>query len=341
MSHCKQFNRVLVIGTGAIGSAYAYFLAQGGCEVTTLCRSNHGAVAANGIRMNFKHSPEKNTWFRPAHVIRNLTEASGIDFQYIVITTKTVDSAVVIRDLSTTLASVSCPIVLIQNGIGIEEPWRLAFPSSKIISGVVYLPCTQLSPGQVQINGPDLLELGIYPAGQSYPVSDAYLSKFGRTYLIDGGATVTLYADIQRQRWKKALINSVWNPIAALTLTTDAEFLGTHQDTYTLCKSLMIEVLKVAHAEGYTDLGESEIDEQLHRAILRRQTGTGIKMSMLVDIEFGRPMESEAILGNVVRKARALGVEVNGLQMLYLLINAREVHRRTSSSSPASRNQEP
>lgn len=312
---------VLLIGTGAIGSIYAYFLTTAGAKVTTVCRSNFDAVSTKGIEIQSRTLGMLK--FRPHCTVHILSDTTQQIFEYIVITTKSVNIDALIDDLKkASVVTTASSIVLIQNGIGIEEPFRSAFPDTQIVSGVVYLPCAQHAPGVIFMNGPDVLELGHYPA--SPPSTE--LHEFNRLLTL-GGATSTIHEDVQRYRWKKSLINGVWNPIAALTLNLDSDFLGTHTDAYALCRSLMLEVLSVAHAEGYRDLTERDIDMQLDRAVQRRQSGTGIKMSMLVDVEADRPMETEAILGNLVRKADKLGVQVAGLKMLYLLINAREVQR--------------
>lgn len=318
--------KVLLIGTGSIGSIYAYFLTQAGCCVTTVCRSNYEAVSTNGIHILSKTLGDVS--LVPHRVIRKLAELeAGEFFDYIVITTKSVNESALIQDIAeSSTVTKGASIVLIQNGIGIEEPYKLAFPNCQMVSGVVYLPCAQSSPGIVKMNGPDVLELGLYPA---CPPSKELL-RFN-DLLSSGGANSTVHEDVQMYRWKKALINAVWNPIAALTLSRDSDFLGSHEEAYVLCKSLMSEVLSVAHAEGHLALSEKDIDIQLARAVQRKNDGNGIKMSMLVDIEANRQMETEAILGNLVRRAAELGVEVGGLKLLYLLINGREVQRRRTT----------
>jgi 2-dehydropantoate 2-reductase len=81
----------------------------------------------------------------------------------------------------------------------------------------------------------------------------------------------------------------------------------------------MDEVVSLAQAQGYTDITTSIAREQLQRALERKGT-KGIEPSMLVDVVNGRRMEVEAILGNPVRIAGKLGVEVPRMETLYALL---------------------
>ena len=84
----------------------------------------------------------------------------------------------------------------------------------------------------------------------------------------------------------------------------------------------MHEVGLVAAAAGYPDIITEElIDKDLERPKGRLSTG-GKEPSMLVDVREGRPMEVEAILGNTVRIASKLGVEVKTLEVIYTLAKA-------------------
>jgi 2-dehydropantoate 2-reductase len=210
-------------------------------------------------------------------------------------------------------------IVLIQNGIGIEEPYSKAFPG-QIISGVVYLPVSQPESGLCLVKGPDLLELGTYPAAAVPPSVISLVD-----YLKAGGAHVEHYDNIQARRWKKSLINATWNPIAALCLNRDSDFIQCHEDAPKLLRATMHEVAAVATKLGYP-LGDTEIDNQVSRAFTRAREGTGIKMSMLADVENGSPLEVEALIGNIVRIARDINIATPRLEMLYILAHAKDQH---------------
>lgn len=134
-----SFLTVLFVGTGAIGGFFASRLASvANIKVSTVCRSNYNAVRSNGIRVT---SPLfSDTTFRPENVFASIDEAKStkkeqnMSFDYFFISTKVLPE---LGDPSALLEGLvdqdSC-IVLSQNGLGIEQPYRERFPKSTIIS---------------------------------------------------------------------------------------------------------------------------------------------------------------------------------------------------------------
>lgn len=167
-----------------------------------------------------------------------------------------------------------------------------------------------------------MIEVGTYPA--SAPVSHQDLAKQLVDLMVKGGGEATYYADIQTARWSKLLMNAAWNPIGALTLTNDGDFLLT-SDPYAheLAWGIMMEIVKLAKAAGIPGVTEEVAKKRIAIAEGRAATGTGREMSMLQDVRQGRSFEVEAILGNAVRKARELGVSMPRVETLYALGRAR------------------
>ncbi|KAL2797927.1 6-phosphogluconate dehydrogenase [Aspergillus keveii] len=157
-----------------------------------------------------------------------------------------------------------------------------------------------------------------------------------------GGATAEIHADIQIARWRKLIGNAAWSPICALARCRDLEFLAaqTAQATPSTSTSesaaltttataqplarevvqrVMEEVVSVARAAGYAgEIGAADVEMQMARSAGRMWPG--VEPSMLADVRAGRRMEVEAVLGGVVRVARAVGVEVPRLECLYTLL---------------------
>lgn len=85
-----------------------------------------------------------------------------------------------------------------------------------------------------------------------------------------------------------------------------------------MAADVMREVGRVATACGYDTITEESVKEHMKRHHERMYTG-GKPPSMLQDVQHGRPIEVEAILGNAVRIARDVKVEVPYLRLLYAL----------------------
>lgn len=301
-----------MFGAGGVGAIYAYFLFNGGAEVTAVCRSNYEAVRENGFHIDSEIFGKVH--FKPG-VARNAAEASG-QWDFILICSKASASPNATADLIKPAVSPSTAIVLAQNGIGIEDEYALAFPGNTVISGVVYLPTTQVRPGYIEMLKLERFEIGTYPYDAPAEAKQKAL-QFQRLFHA-GGATCEVHEDIQTKRWEKVMINASWNPVCALTKLNDANYLRSSPLAEAMAKEVAMEVVAVANAKGYSNLTEAVVEHHLDRPRSRLQTG-GKEPSMLTDVRFGRSIEVEAILGNTVRIAREVNVVTPRLDLLYAL----------------------
>lgn len=304
--------------------------------MSTVCRSNYEHVKEHGFILdselwgkNIQLSPKV---FRTAEEAAAKAESSQ-PYDYILVTTKVLPAA----NLSAVIAPAVTPnhttIVLIQNGIAIEQEYATRFPSNLLLSCVAYFPATQISPGHVEMGNVELLEIGSFPSSAAPPPSADRLISLLRS----AGGNPVWHADIQPQRWKKLFFNAPWNPICALTLSRDVAFLAASPDDIAqgVVRGVMREVILVAEKLGYgAAVSAAAADEQLKRATERIGT-KGIEPSMLADVLWRRRMEVEVILGNPVRVARGLGLDVPRLEMLYAMTKALDesiAHRKEGES---------
>lgn len=309
--------RVLLFGAGSVGSIYVYVLSRAGADVTAVCRSNYTAVKQNGFFIDSSIFGE-NIDIKP-NVVRTPAEAEG-KFDYIVVCSKALlSNSPSIPSLVKPVISSNTTIVLIQNGVGIESEFSSAFPSNPILSCVVYLPVTQTRPGIISHGHDERLEVGTYPSNA--PREHKGRAEAFAGLVTAGGATAQVFEDIQPRRWRKTIINAAWNPICALTHLNDVDFLASSLGAVTLMEDVMVEVVSVARALGYSEVTQEVAEAQLQRA---KQRMKGIEPSMLGDVREGRRMEVEAILGNVVRFGQEKGVTTPLLTMLYCLTKGLE-----------------
>lgn len=301
--------KVLVFGTGGVGCIYAYICEKGGANVTAVCRTNYNAVKEHGIKISSKIFGEVSC--KPNTVQSVLEASSHGPFDYILVCSKAFPGmSSWIKDAVTSETA----IVLAQNGIGIEKEYTVAYPNNTIISGVVYLPTTQVQPGIVEMGPLEYFQIGTFPATTSSQQATSFAKLF-----TNAGATCTVYPDIQLQRWVKLSVNAAWNPMTALSLCDDANLLRSSPGADSLIAKVMREVGRIATAAGYPNaVTEEEISSQMTRSKERLVTG-GKEPSMLTDVRFKRPLEVDAILGNTMKIAGGLGVETPYLEMLFTL----------------------
>ncbi|KAJ9609694.1 hypothetical protein H2200_006022 [Cladophialophora chaetospira] len=315
--------RVLVFGTGSVGAVYAWILSRAvtPSNVYCICRSNYTIASTKGFTINSTIFGDDIN-FKP-HVSRTVDEAvsllpSGEYFDYIVVAAKAIPSTPSIAELLRPAVGPTTTIALIQNGISIEEPYAQLYPNNPLLSCVVYLPATQTSPATIKHTEIELLHIGTYPSSSPHQKAATSFSDF----LTAGGGTTQLHEDIQSARFSKLLVNASWNPICALSLSRDAQFLASSppEISLALIKSLMLEIASIANACGYEDINAETVDFQIGRAKVRQLPG--IEPSMLADAKGRARMEVDAIVGNAVRLAESKGVEVPLLRGIYALVKA-------------------
>lgn len=308
--------RALIFGTGSIGAIYAYVLSKvlPSSNLVTTCRSNFAAASQDGFTIHSSKWGE-NQKVRPV-VVRTVDEAAAIDpnshFDYVIICSKALPTVPSTAELIKPAISPKTTIVLIQNGISIEEPYAKLYPGNPILSTVVYVPATQTSPGVVLHKEIELLHIGAYPASSN----TEHATRFA-ALLKSAGASAQVHEDVQFERWSKLLINASWNPICALSRSRDVQILRANDDSKDFIRDVMLEIAAVANACGYPGIDTALIDYQLGRAIVREPPG--VEPSMLADALAGRRMEVETIVGNVVRVAKEHGVKTPMLRTIYTL----------------------
>lgn len=300
--------KVLVIGAGAIGAFYGSLLAQAGAEVSVICRSDYDQVKQHDFIIN---SQALGRWnFTPAQVFQNVADFRGTP-DYILLCTKvipTLDRVALIRPA----VGRNTAIVFIQNGVEIEQEMLAAFPNNEIISGLAFICCNRVGPGEILHLAYGRLALGNLPNGISRKT--AQLCELFNQSGIDCGAS----EDIVTGRWQKCVWNAPFNPLSVLS--GGLQTLDILQTQEALVRSIMQEVCNIAAASGHP-----LPDDIVNINIENTYAMPPYKTSMLLDYENGQPMETEAILGNALRAAQRLGVAAPYLESVYALMKLREL----------------
>jgi 2-dehydropantoate 2-reductase len=311
--------RVLVFGGGSIGAVLAYLLSKSisASNIVVVCRSNFDIVAKDGFTIN-STVYGMNESVKPIAVrsVAEAVQAYPDGFDYICVATKAIVRGNVSQpELIKPAVSAKTTIVLMQNGISIEEPYKALFPDTAIASVVIYMPCTQTAPGVVSHTVYTKFLLGTYPAKSAIEHKNS-TARFVEL-LNDAGASATHEDDIQLARWTKLLVNGSQNPICALSRLRDVQFLGAAPGAESFCRKVMREIASIARAEGYSDVDDSVVERQLQ--LSARRAPPGVEPSMLADALAGQNLEVECIVGNALRIAQSHGVDVPRLETIYYL----------------------
>ncbi|KAH8893571.1 2-dehydropantoate 2-reductase [Thozetella sp. PMI_491] len=311
--------KILVVGCGAVGTMCAFELHKSGlCDVTVVLRSNYETVKSLGFHIRSIEHGEIPQW-KPDNVEKSVPDSLAHGpFDYVVVAMKSLPDVYSIPAIiQTAITPRVTSIVLIQNGLDIEQPFIEAFPESILLSGVTMIGC-ELNGHKVLHNDPDVLYLAPFP--QPAPLGanqDHFCSRFSKLYEA-GGSKCVVVDDIVWHRWRKLVWNSPFNSVCALTNVDSGTILDTGCNR-ALIRPAMDEIVAVAEAAGYK-LSDGIQEEMM----MFTDKDVRLRPSMQIDAIKGRPMEIEVILGNPLRIARRLGVKTCILDILYELLKAKQ-----------------
>lgn len=298
---------VLWISAGAVGAYFGGRLQQGGARVAVTLRSDYEAVKEKGFRIS---AAAGEFSFLPDGVYRSAAEYPGTP-DYVVVTAKVLPWINVPELIRPAIKSKETVIVLIQNGIGIEDAVENAFPENELISTVAYIGATRTGKGSVTQTGSQRLIMGRSGGGESE--KGRALVKLFCNSNVDAEYT----ENVAYFRWKKLLWNTPFNTVSVLGGKLDTKQMCDRGQVEELCMKLMQETADVAASTGCF-FSREDLDANMEYT----RNFPPYKTSMLVDYEAGRPLEVDAILGNVCKIARKNGVNTPHLETCYALLQS-------------------
>ena len=309
---------IAVVGAGAIGGLLGAHLSRAGEEVILIARGAHlQTMRSNGVTIR-SHAGEFT-----AHptCTDDISAIAGAETVFITLKAHSVPAlAPALGEALPREASV----VAAMNGI----PWwyfpdrhlesvdpggviAASIPREQVVGCVVYPAASIVEPGIIEHEEGNRFSVGELDGSRSERVQ-----AISRT-LAAAGFKAPVQSRLLNEIWLKVVGNATLNPVSAITRTTLAQMLGNERGRR-LIRILMEEVESVAKSLGMElPVG---IDKRIEGA-----AATGAhKTSMLQDIEMGKPLELDALLGAVVELADWQGVDVPGLTMLYALAKLAE-----------------
>jgi len=312
--------RIAVVGAGAIGGYLGARLAIAGEDVTFIARNkNLAAIQANGFRLILEDGSEQHA--PTARAVQRMADAGPQDA--VLLTVK----AHQVRDLLPELRDLFGPqtmVVTMINGV----PWwyfhKLGGPyegrplssvdpdgaiaahiePERVIGSVVYPAAELVAPGVVKLIEGNRFTLG-EPDGTRSPRIEA-LSQA----MIKAGFKSPVSKDIRGEIWVKLWGNLSFNPISALTHATLEDICR-----YPLSRELAASMMREAQAVG-EKLGV-QFKVSLDQRIAGAEAVGAHKTSMLQDVEAGRALELQALVGSVVELARITGTPTPTIDAIY------------------------
>lgn len=331
-----------IVGAGAIGGYLGARLALAGEEVTFIARNrNLAAINANGFKLIEEDGREQVA--RNLRAVQRMAEAGPQDA--VLLTLK----AHQVKDVLPELRELFGPhtlVVTMINGL----PWwyfhKLAGPyegrslesvdpggvigahiePERVIGGIVYPASELVEPGVVRVIEGNRFTLGELDGSRSERIEA--LSQA----MMRAGFKSPVSKDIRGEIWVKLWGNLSFNPISALTHAT-LQDICRFPATRELAARMMTEAQAIGEKLGV------EFKISLDKRIAGAEAVGAHKTSMLQDVEHGRALELQALVGSVVELAQITQTPAPNIEAVYavtgLLAQTLSQHAGKLALSPA------
>ena len=287
-----------IIGTGAIGGYYGAKLAHAGEEVHFLLHSDYEYVKQHGLQVD---SCDGSFHLDNVNVYQQAGDMPRCDV--VLVGLKSVNNSK-LQPLLSPLLHGETLVVLIQNGIGVEEDVQKMFPGVQLAAGLAFICSAKTQPGLVCHQCYGSINLANYSC-QDEALMQTVVDEF-RAAGIETGLV-----EYHEARWKKAVWNMPFNGMT-VALHTQTDKLLKNPSTRQLIREQMMEVVRTAQHLGVKNLDESFVDKMIETT----DAMTPYSPSMRLDYDFHRPMEIYYLYTRPLEIARASGCPMPKLEML-------------------------
>jgi 2-dehydropantoate 2-reductase len=326
--------KIVIAGAGAIGGYIGARLAKAGADVTLFARGPHlQAMRERGLRVE---GPEDSFEVRP-QVTGSLESIGAVDVVFLGV------KAHSLPDLAPRLAPLfhaTTVVVSTQNGI----PWWYFQQHGGELEGLVLdrvdpggIIATSIEPRRVigsiayfatEIEQPGVIrhiEGNRISFGEPDGTKSERCTRIAQA-LIAAGLRCPVSTRFRQEIWVKLLGNVAFNPISALTGETLVR-IATHRESSRLVREVMQETEAVAQRLGI------ELPISIDQRIAGAAKVGEHKTSMLQDVEAGRPMELDAVVGAVIELGSRLGIPMPATTAVYAC--AALLNDRIAAGAPA------
>ncbi len=322
--------KFVIAGAGAIGAYLGACMARAGQDVTLFARGPHlRAMQQHGVRVK---SSEGEFVARPK-VSGSLEEIAPADVLFLGVKAHSLTQ---LAPQLKPLLGAETTVVSTQNGVpwwffqGWDGPLKdvrlervdpggviaSAIEPRRVVGSIVYFSTEIVEPGVI-----------LHVAGNRITLGEPDGARSERTRLIAealiaSGLRAPITTHIRQEIWVKLLGNVAFNPISALTGATLAQIVH-DRDACELVRSIMREAEALAGKLGL------EMPITIEKRIAGAEKVGEHKTSMLQDLEAGRPLEVEAVVGAVVELGERLGIAMPHTRSVYACTQLLAARRAT------------
>lgn len=293
--------KLLVCGTGAMGSLFSGLFSASGHDVTVLGTWDAALerISSKGLRL-FR-GDELLFQTQPLRVIRAASGSVGYDLVLVMV--KTYQTAGLLPRLSGLRSEI--PILTFQNGFGNKEVISTGLKNN-VLAGVTNIGATLIDPGVVKWVG---------DGGTTLPDESVLRLIFGQSWRFPIKTSFVINTD--QAIWDKLLINAAINPITAIYSVKNGELLreGKARDRM---RSIATECAVVGNMIGMV----TDLEGVLERLDVVLKATADNRSSMLSDVFRGSLTEIDSITGAVIKVGRSVGVATPENERVYTEVKA-------------------
>lgn len=301
---------IYILGAGAVGFPLAAYLADAGRTVVAV-RTSRQDVPQGSVTITVHNGETRTSASVETASLSSLNRMDGT----IVIAAKSYANTAIAQSLRDKAAA--GPIVILQNGLGVEQPFLDAH-LSPIYRCVLYVTAQPTAEYDFLFR-----PVSVSPIG-SISGDESGLRQCVEALTTDG-FPFRAEAHIQKETWKKAIINAVFNSICPL-LDIDNGVFARDEASANLARELIGECVTLTDR---LNLGLSE-RELLEQVLLISKRSDGQLISTLQDIRMGRQTEIQSLNLEMARVAASMqpAIELPKVELLGKMILARSLQQQ-------------
>ncbi len=292
-----------VLGVGALGGLYGGLLAHAGFDVHFLLRSDLEFVRQQGLRVD---TPLGNFHLRSVNAYAETDDMPHVDVVLVCWKATQNDK---LADALRPICREDTLVLVLQNGWDVEHAAADVVGEDRVLGGCCFLCSNKIGPGHIHHLDYGRIAFGEYSLSLGGVISERMAriaEDFQRAKIEMQPAK-----DLRAVRWRKLMWNIPYNGLSVV-LQADTQQIMSDPQASLLAEELMLEVREAAAACG-KEIELSHISKMLEDT----RKMVPYDSSMLLDYRAGRPMEVEAIFGNTLRAALAVGYRPAKVEMLY------------------------
>jgi len=307
--------KLLMLGAGSVGGFFGLRLQEGGADVTFLVRPKRAAqLRERGLRL---YGPRGEMHFKPLQLLESGAPARG-SFDAVILSCKAYDLQSAMDSVRPYLG-INTIILPLLNGLRHLEVLDQAFGAARVLGGLAQVSATLNADGDIkQLTEVQALVYGARSATQA--ASAAALDSA----LQLGKFESRLSRNIMLEMWEKFVLLASLAGMTCLMRANVGEIAAT-QDGTALMLRMLDDCAAVATAAGNAP---RPIYMAPIKALLTQRNSL-LEASMRRDMEQGRATEADHVVGDMLRRARAAGIESELLKAAYSSLQAYE-HRRST-----------